>query len=71
MVLPSAIGTAATTDGTMERFVMVGMNLRGRTDRCKGVLWFDPFDAWAALRAFDFASNFDPIAPDFSMPIGA
>ncbi|MBF2076944.1 MAG: hypothetical protein IGR76_00075 [Synechococcales cyanobacterium T60_A2020_003] len=27
MVLPPAIGTAATTDGTIERFIVVGMNL--------------------------------------------
>ncbi len=58
MVLPSTIGTAATTNGTIERCIMVGMNLTGRTDCCKRVLWFDPFDAWVTLGAFDFAGNF-------------
>ena len=58
MVLPSSIRATVASNGTIERFTMIRMNLSCLTDGGEGVIRIEPLTARSALRPFDFDRDF-------------
>jgi hypothetical protein len=68
-ILPSTISTGPSPQGRILSLIMIGIHLRHRANRGKGMLWFNPNYPSLTLRAFDFHRYFQTFSPDFSSAI--
>jgi hypothetical protein len=69
VILAATIGATASSNRTIEGFIVVGMHLTGRTDGGERMFGFDRLDSRSALGTFDLDGNLQPLTPDFKMPI--
>ncbi len=63
VILSSTIGRRTTSEGTIKRLNMIGMNLMSWTDGSEGMLWLGPISPGPPLRPLDFPGDFQPFAP--------
>jgi hypothetical protein len=69
-ILSASVNTGTSSQRTVLRFMMIGMNLVFRANRGERMFDLDPLNALVPLGAFNFHRDFQAFAPHCAASIG-